>query len=334
MCGFKHWGVIARGLYKRNSLECFYRWRKLKVLIDWSYTKNFFFTPNELKTFWKLVSKYGTSWKKISENFQNKSITQCKELYHDMQRFSVINKQFAPVSYKKISDIVQKSIVRGQSFNDVNWRKIAIEFPGKSPDQCRDKWKGTWDEIEDQVLKDIVTKYGNDWETVAEHIEGRTPNMCRDRWQIINPDKVKYKRFSEMDQQLLEHVIYRNPNDWTQEEDELLRQKMKEYRGPPESMWENISKSIIGRTAFQCRERWFHAANPELKFGRWKLEECIALINEIKRHGKRWNIISKNLRRPYHNVRKKYRNMVKYNDRLIRALRHQELTDSDELDTK
>ncbi|CAG8821372.1 31998_t:CDS:1, partial [Racocetra persica] len=203
-----------------------------------------------------------------------------------------------------------------------------------------------------------------------EHIEGRTPNMCRDRWQIINPDKVKYKRFSEMDQQLLEHVIvnecplwrgkrinwkyisekyfpnrsniellyywrhYRNPNDWTQEEDELLRQKMKEYRGPPESMWENISKSIIGRTAFQCRERWFHAANPELKFGRWKLEECIALINEIKRHGKRWNIISKNLRRPYHNVRKKYRNMVKYNDRLIRALRHQELTDSDESDTK
>ncbi|CAG8771961.1 6267_t:CDS:1, partial [Racocetra persica] len=206
MCGFKHWGVIARGLYKRNSLECFYRWRKLKVLIDWSYTKNFFFTPNELKTFWKLVSKYGTAWKKISENFQNKSITQCKELYHDMQRFSVINKQFTPVSYKKISDIVQrveqkednlkdnknnkkkkiiwlsdevkklKSIVREQSFNDVNWRKIAIEFPGKSLDQCRDKWKGTWDEIEDQVLKDIVTKYGNDWETVAEHIEGRTPN--------------------------------------------------------------------------------------------------------------------------------------------------------------
>ncbi|CAG8714019.1 5974_t:CDS:1, partial [Scutellospora calospora] len=80
----------------------------------------------------------------------------------------------------------------------------------------------------------------------------------------------------------------------------------------------------------QCRERWFHAASPELKFGRWKLEECVALINEIKRHGKRWNIISMNLRRPYHNVRKKYRNMVEYNDRFIKFLRHQELTDPDD----
>ncbi|RIB07419.1 hypothetical protein C2G38_1873180, partial [Gigaspora rosea] len=96
---------------------------------------------------------------------------------------------------------------------------------------------------------------------------------------------------------------------WTQEEDELLRQKMKEYRGLPENMWENISKNIIGKTASQCRERWFNATSPELKFGRWKLEECVALINEIKKHGKRWNIISMNLMRPYHNVRKKYRNM-------------------------
>ncbi|KAF0544909.1 myb-like transcription factor [Gigaspora margarita] len=403
MCGFKHWGVISRGLYKRNSLECFYRWRKLKVLIDWSYTKNFFFTPNELKMFWRLVSKYGTSWEKISENFQNKSIIHCKDLYRDMQRFSVTNKQLAPISYKKILDIVQKveqkehkerkednlkdnkkkrviwmtnevkklkSLVREQSFNDVIWRKIAIEFPGKSPAQCRDKWKGTWDEIEDQILKDIVKKYGNDWETVAEHIEGRTPNMCRDRWQIINPDKIKYKRYSEMERQLLKHVIvnecplwrrkrinwkyisekyfpnrsniellnywrhYRNSNDWTQEEDELLRQKMKEYKGTPENMWENISKNIIGKTASQCRERWFNATSPELKFGRWKLEECVALINEIKRHGKRWNIISVNLMRPYHNVRKKYRNMVEYNDRFIKALRHQELTDPDELNSK
>ncbi|CAG8721761.1 4717_t:CDS:1, partial [Scutellospora calospora] len=163
-----------------------------------------------------------------------------------------------------------KTIVREQLFKEVNWRKIAKEFPGKSPEQCRDKWKGTWDEIDDQVLKDIVKKYGNDWETVAEHIDGRTPNMCRDRWQIINPDKVKYKRFSEVEQQLLEHVIVnesplwrgrrtnwkyisekyfpsrsnielldywrrcRNQNDWTQKEDELLRIKMKEYGGPPE----------------------------------------------------------------------------------------------------
>lgn len=87
---------------------------------------------------------------------------------------------------------------------------------------------------EDELLKKLVEKFGcKKWESIALEMPGRTGRQCRDR----------YKNYLVPG--------YFN-GQWTQEEDDLLKQKYSEI-GP---QWSKMTKFIAGRSANSLKNRW------------------------------------------------------------------------------
>ena len=87
---------------------------------------------------------------------------------------------------------------------------------------------------EDEMLKLLVKKFGDkDWKFVAKKMPGRTTRQCRERYKsYLAPD------------------IKNGP--WTEEEDELLKQKYDEF-GPK---WAKIASFFKSRSDINIKNRW------------------------------------------------------------------------------
>jgi hypothetical protein len=70
-----------------------------------------------------------------------------------------------------------------------NWSEISTMMPGRTNDQCRDRWsdclnpsvvKGKWSSEEDERLLQAVEELSGKWKDVSEQLgTGRTDNMVR-----------------------------------------------------------------------------------------------------------------------------------------------------------
>ncbi|KAK8853873.1 hypothetical protein M9Y10_016416 [Tritrichomonas musculus] len=98
--------------------------------------------------------------------------------------------------------------------------------------QCR---RRVFTTEEDQLIADLVSsqKFKN-WHEIAQKLHGRTARQCRDRW-----------------------TNYLSPSNsfapWTQEEDELIVQKVNEIG----TKWSTIAKYIKGRSDNTIKNRWY-----------------------------------------------------------------------------
>ncbi|EON61287.1 pre-mRNA-splicing factor cef1 [Coniosporium apollinis CBS 100218] len=92
---------------------------------------------------------------------------------------------------------------------------------------------GVWTNIEDEILKASVSKYGlNQWARVSSLLARKTPKQCKARWQEwLDPSIRKI--------------------EWSKEEDEKLLHLAKLMP----TQWRTIAP-IVGRTATQCLERY------------------------------------------------------------------------------
>ena len=79
----------------------------------------------------------------------------------------------------------------GGGHQNIQWRSIAENMPGRSGKQCRERWcyhlrpnikKGGWTEAEDRLIDRLQKKLGNKWTTIAEALPGRTDNDVKNRW--------------------------------------------------------------------------------------------------------------------------------------------------------
>ncbi|KAH7310697.1 Homeodomain-like protein, partial [Stachybotrys elegans] len=81
---------------------------------------------------------------------------------------------------------------------------------------------------------------------------------------------------------------------WTPWEDQSLRNRIAQYghaRGS-EGRWTEIAQGIPGRTAKDCRKRWFHSLDPSLRKGRWTEDEDRILLEAYSRLGPAWKQIA------------------------------------------
>ena len=62
----------------------------------------------------------------------------------------------------------------------------------------------------------------------------------------------------------------KHPKKWTKEEDDLLRQAVREFG---EKQWKEIAQRIPGRNHVQCLQRWKKVLRPGLKKGHWTDDE-------------------------------------------------------------
>nr|POE74049.1 pre-mrna-splicing factor cef1 [Quercus suber] len=92
---------------------------------------------------------------------------------------------------------------------------------------------GVWTNIEDEILKAAVSKYGlNQWARVASLLARKTAKQCKARWaEWLDPGIRKI--------------------EWSREEDEKLLHLAKLMP----TQWRTIAP-IVGRTATQCLERY------------------------------------------------------------------------------
>mmetsp|Transcript_6633 Transcript_6633/g.24617 ORF Transcript_6633/g.24617 Transcript_6633/m.24617 type:complete len:437 (+) Transcript_6633:145-1455(+) len=123
------------------------------------------------------------------------------------------------------------------------WSVVAALMVGRTGQQCAQRWrhkvnpdikKEKWTPDEDRRLGELYDQFGPKWADIARHMDGRTDQQCMGRWRRHLDPTVKKE-------------------SWSPEEDKEL-QRLRLSLG---SAWATISTHIVGRTAQQCRARWF-----------------------------------------------------------------------------
>ncbi|CAK94245.1 unnamed protein product (macronuclear) [Paramecium tetraurelia] len=128
-----------------------------------------------------------------------------------------------------------------------------------------------WSIEEDQMLQELRYSKCLDWIEVARRIGGRNPSQCAQRWKRIKGYKLR--------------------RQWTQEEDDKLKNLVKEYG----YHWSKISKLLPNRSGKQIREHYLNQLHPGLNSEPWSKEEDEKIIEIYNDVGGKWSVIQKNL---------------------------------------
>lgn len=131
----------------------------------------------------------------------------------------------------------------------------------------------SWTPEDDNLLKDLVNKFGNRWSLMARSFPGRSPSQLATRWsKTVNPQLVKGPFTQIEDEKIVEHVLKHGAKKWS-----LLVKKMPE------------------RSAKQYRERWMNCLNPQINKRPWTDYEDQMIIQLVAQYGNKWAQISKML---------------------------------------
>jgi myb proto-oncogene protein len=184
--------------------------------------------------------------------------------------------KWTPEEYTKLIEAVKN--------HGTNWVAVAALVPGRTNDQCRQRWMlsldpdigkslGKWTPEEDTKLIEAEKKHGTNWVAVAALVPGRTNNQCRQRWMLsMDPD------------------IGKSSGKWTPEEDTKLIEAVTNHS----TNWVAVSALVPGRTNRQCRSRWTLCLDPDIgkSSGKWTPEEDTKLIEAVKNHGQNWVVVA------------------------------------------
>ena len=76
--------------------------------------------------------------------------------------------------------------------------------------------------------------------------------------------------------------------------------------------WNELARSLPGRTAKQCRERWHNHLREGIKKGEWSTEEDLTILSSHEKLGNRWSKISKLLiKRSNNDIKNRYYSLLK-----------------------
>ena len=137
-----------------------------------------------------------------------------------------------------------------QTHGAKNWDAIAPLVPGRTKNQCTNRWHdvldpsvdrgsgrtGKWSEDEDIKLKDAVQRHGGkDWVAIF----GRTKSQCYDRWQNVLDSSIA--------------LTAGRTGKWSAVEDSKLKDAVQTHGCKD---WDAIAALLPGRTKIQCQKKW------------------------------------------------------------------------------
>jgi hypothetical protein len=91
--------------------------------------------------------------------------------------------------FSEAEDQLLRDIVR--SGEELNWSEIAIQLPGRTARQCRDRFKNylsddvtfqAWSPSEDEYVMDQYRMIGPRWSMISAHLAGRCAVHVKNRW--------------------------------------------------------------------------------------------------------------------------------------------------------
>nr|CCA23941.1 myblike DNAbinding protein putative [Albugo laibachii Nc14] len=132
------------------------------------------------------------NWKAIAELVPNRNHAQCLQRWRKVLKPGLVKGHWSHGE----DQILEALIYRGYN----NWSEIAQQIPGRTPKQCRERWKnhlnpminkGPYTEEEDQLLLQAQYQMGNKWSQIAQMIPGRTEDSVKIRFKSLqqNPQK-------------------------------------------------------------------------------------------------------------------------------------------------
>ena len=161
-----------------------------------------------------------------------------------------------------------------------------------------------WTPYEDELLRRGVVRHGEvKWKLIAEELPDRNHVQCFHRWtQTLKPG-VK-------------------AGAWTKEEDALIiRLKQQEKETGVELQWRQVAELVANRSTKQCRERWRHFLDPDVKRGKWSAEEDAELYRAHAQLGNKWTEIATRLPgRTQLHIRDRWRTIGKRSEAVAQAL--------------
>jgi hypothetical protein len=191
------WVDVSALVPGRTKLQCSARWHdNLAFMRDETTAHVGKWTKEEDNTLKDAVEKHNAEdWAAISELLPGRTKQQCNKRWHGALD-SKSDEMTAHVGrWTKEEDNTLKDAVK--KHNGKNWKAIAALVPGRTKQQCLNRWhsaldsktnettahKSKWTKEEDGKLKDAVEKHnGKNWASIAALVPGRTKNQCRSRW--------------------------------------------------------------------------------------------------------------------------------------------------------
>jgi len=147
---------------------------------------------------------------------------------------------------------------------------ILLNGKPKLFDIRKTKVQKKWTREEDLILIDLARCYNHkNWKAISSHFSDKTSLQCFSRYKRIRPGIVK--------------------GSWTREEDEKILELVNKYG----KSWSKISKVLVSRNGKQIRDRYINILDPNIKKGKFSLEEDLKLLSLYRKLGPRWATISK-----------------------------------------
>jgi hypothetical protein len=104
----------------------------------------------------------------------------------------------------------------------------------------------------------------------------------------------------------------RHRSVFSPKEDHTLESSVQQFGT---SDWELISSNVPGRSARQCRERWFSYLSPDINLSPWTHDEDGLLFDLFQVHGPRWGLIARSFpHRTQNNVKNRWNTITRKAD--------------------
>lgn len=100
-----------------------------------------------------------------------------------------------------------------EKYDFKNWNGVADNLTGRSAIQCSARYKrirpgiikGAWTEEEDELLLDLLKRFGKNWSLISKYMPSRSGKQIRDRFlNALDPTILKDKFTAEEDKKILE----------------------------------------------------------------------------------------------------------------------------------
>jgi hypothetical protein len=252
--GKNDWTAVAALVSGRTRSQCSKRWHDTLVSnIDPATARRGKWTADEDKTLKNaLLTHGGNNWEVITALVLGRTKKQCLNRWQtaldpSIGRVTARTVNWTPDEDKKLKNAVP-------THGDKNWMAIAMMIPGRTKNQCRNRWHtafvsnidpatartGKWTPDEDKHLKNAISRYGDkNSEAIAALVPGRTNAQCYRRWRNFLVSRID--------------PATARTGKWTADEDKKLKNAVLKHGG---KNWKAITALVLGRTKSQCCNRW------------------------------------------------------------------------------